>query len=192
MNKTDNLSQNTRPDYYRVDVENMRIPELCDALSVWQSKCRNESLPVWGDLDFLDFDPKILPRMILLDVDHDPGFGTYRYWGTRVASFNGVDMTGLRVSGLEPARHANYSEEEYRWVVDHARPALFVACLANRPGIENMKRSCGCLAVQLRTVSLIVSCRWVFTMMSARPSRIMWMPMSIWKITSIPMRDGCG
>ena len=132
MNKSDYLPPSTRPDYYRVDVENMRIPELCDALAVWQSRCHNGNLPVWGDLDFLDFDPKILPRMILLDVDHDPGFGTYRYWGTRVASFNGTDMTGLRVNGLEPARHASYSEEEYRWVVDHARPALFVACLGEQ------------------------------------------------------------
>lgn len=67
-----------RPDYYRVEIENMRIAELCDALTVWRSKCREDNIPVWGDLYFLDFDPRILPRMILLDVDHGPGFGSYR------------------------------------------------------------------------------------------------------------------
>ncbi len=121
-----------RPDYYRVEVENMRIAELCAALDVWRSKCRSDDLPVWGELDFLDFDPLILPRMILLDVDHGPGFGCYRFWGTRVASFNGVDMTGLRVNSLAPDRHANYSEEQYRWIVEHARPSLFVACLGEK------------------------------------------------------------
>lgn len=121
-----------RPDYYRVEIENMRIAELCDALTVWRSKCREDNIPVWGDLYFLDFDPRILPRMILLDVDHGPGFGSYRYWGTRVASFNGVDMTGLRIDGLAPQRHAKYSEEQYRWVIDNARPSLFVACLGEQ------------------------------------------------------------
>lgn len=121
-----------RPDFYRVDVEDMRIPELCDALDVWRAKARDGGVPVWGDLDFLDFDSKILPRMILLDVDHKPGFGVYRYWGTRVASFNGVDMTGLRINGLAPARHARYSEEQYRWVVENVRPSLFVACLGEK------------------------------------------------------------
>ncbi len=121
-----------RPDYYRVDVESMRIQELCEALDVWRSKRRPDGIPVWGDLDFLDFDTKILPRMILLDVDNGPGFGIYRYWGTRVASFNGVDMTGLRINGLAPARHARYSEEQYRWVVENARPSLFVACLGEK------------------------------------------------------------
>lgn len=120
------------PDFYRVDVADMRIAELCAAHDVWRSKCREDGVPIWGDLHFLDFDPRILPRMILLDVDHEPGFGTYRYWGTRVVSFNGCDMTGMRVSGLAPMRHANYSEAQYRWVVKHARPALFVACLGEK------------------------------------------------------------
>ncbi len=121
-----------RPDFYRVELEHMHIPELCDALDVWRSKCRGDGFPVWGDLDFLDFDTKILPRMILLDVDNEPGFGVYRYWGTRVASFNGVDMTGLRINGLAPARHARYSEEQYRWVIENGRPSLFVACLGEK------------------------------------------------------------
>ncbi|MEX0694321.1 MAG: hypothetical protein WD075_07760 [Rhodospirillales bacterium] len=121
-----------QPDFYRIEPNAMRITELCDALAVWRSKSRDDVLPVWGDLDFLDFDVRILPRMILLDVDLAPGYGTYRFWGTRVASFNGVDMTGRRVDGLAPERHARYSEQQYRWVVDHARPALFVACLGEK------------------------------------------------------------
>lgn len=121
-----------RADYYRVEVGNMHIQELCEVLDVWRSKCPAGGVPVWGDLDFLDFDTKVLPRMILLDVDDAPGLGVYRYWGTRVASFNGLDMTGLRINGLAPARHARYSEEQYRWVVDNARPSLFVACLGEK------------------------------------------------------------
>ncbi len=70
--------------------------------------------------------------MILLDVDLEPGFGTYRYWGTRVASFNATDMTGRRVSQLAPLRHASYSESQYQWIVDHREPSLFVACLGEK------------------------------------------------------------
>ncbi len=132
MTAGDESKVSAQPDFYRVDPSAMRITELCDALAVWQSKCRNDGLPVWGDLQFLDFDVRILPRVILLDVDFEPGFGTYRFWGSRVASFNGVDMTGRRVDGLAPDRHARYSEQQYRWIVANAKPALFVACLGEK------------------------------------------------------------
>jgi len=122
----------TRRDYYRVETEQMRITELCDALAIWRSKCQGDGLPIWGDLHFLDFDTRILPRMMLLDVDFEPGFGAYRFWGSQVASADGTDMTGRRVDGLAPERHARYSEEQYRWIVTHARPALFVACLGEK------------------------------------------------------------
>jgi hypothetical protein len=38
-------------------------------------------------------------------------------------------MTDLRISDLSPPRHAQYSEEQYRWVVENAQPGLFVSCL---------------------------------------------------------------
>ena len=62
-----------------------------------------------GDLHFLDFDAEVLPNIMLLDVDGGTGFGSYRYWGSLVASANAKDMTGLRVSDLVPPRHAAYS-----------------------------------------------------------------------------------
>jgi len=64
------------PDFYRVDLKHMRIADLCEALAFWEAKRPDDGLPVWGRLNFLDFDPRILPRMILLDVDLEPGFGT--------------------------------------------------------------------------------------------------------------------
>lgn len=120
------------PDYFRVDVADMRILPLRGALKVWQSKCPDGDVPVWGDLHFLDFDTAVLPYMMLLDVDGAPGVGSYRYWGSQVASANAKDMTGLRVSDLAPERHAAYSARQYEWIVDQARPSLFVACLGER------------------------------------------------------------
>lgn len=129
---SDDVQPGKTPDFYRVDLKHMRIADLCAALAVWEAKRPDDGLPVWGDLNFLDFDSRILPRMILLDVDLEPGFGTYRYWGTRVASFNATDMTGRRVSQLAPLRHASYSESQYQWIVDHREPSLFVACLGEK------------------------------------------------------------
>lgn len=121
-----------RRNYQRVDVERMRIGELLEAFTIWRAQCGPDRIPIWGELHFLDFNAAILPRVMLLDVDDGPGFGRYRYWGTAVASANGRDMTGLRVSELAPPRHARYSEEQYRWVVSNASPALFVACLGEK------------------------------------------------------------
>jgi len=120
------------PDYFRVDVTDMQILPLNAALEVWRSKCPEGDVPIWGDLHFLDFDAEVLPNIMLLDVDGGTGFGSYRYWGSLVASANAKDMTGLRVSDLVPPRHAAYSVRQYRWIVENARPALFVACLGEK------------------------------------------------------------
>lgn len=107
----------------------MRIEVLVKAHQVWLAKCVDGDLPIWGDLDFLDFDSNIIPYMVLVDIDGKPGYGRYRYWGSRVATSNGQNMTNLRVSDLSPSRHADYSGTQYRWVVDNAQPGLFISCL---------------------------------------------------------------
>lgn len=126
----------TPPDFFRVDVADMRIPGLNDALEIWRAKCHGDDPPVWGDgpgeLYFTDMANDLIPVMMLVDIDHEPGFGSYRFWGSRVASADGRDMTGLRICDLAPSRHAQYSEEQYRWVVSHGEPALFVACLGEK------------------------------------------------------------
>lgn len=124
------------PDYFRVDVSDMRIPGLNDALETWRAKCRDGHVPVWGEgpgeLYFTDVSNDLIPFMMLVDLDDQPGVGAYRFWGSRVASADGRDMTGLRVCDLAPPRHARYSEEQYRWVIAHGEPALFVACLGEK------------------------------------------------------------
>ena len=107
----------------------MRIEALVQAHETWASKCVGDQVPIWGDLDFLDFESEILPFMMLVDIDGEPGYGRYRFWGSQVASADERTMTNLRISDLSPPRHAQYSEEQYRWVVENKAPALFVSCL---------------------------------------------------------------
>lgn len=116
-------------EFYRIDVADMKIDALARAHEIWASRCVDGQVPIWGDLDFLDFDSELIPYMMLVDIDGKPGYGRYRFWGSRVASADGRTMTNLRISDLSPPRHAAYSEEQYRWVVETATPALFVSCL---------------------------------------------------------------
>lgn len=116
-------------DFYRIDIKDMRIDALLKAHDMWASKCADGQVPIWGDLDFLDFESNIIPYMMLVDIDGEPGYGRYRFWGSAVASADGRAMTNQRISDLTPLRHAAYSEDQYRWVVKNAQPALFIACL---------------------------------------------------------------
>ena len=116
-------------EFYRIDIEDMQIDALKRAHQVWASKCVEGQSPIWGDLDFLDFDSEIIPYMLLVDIDGEPGYGRYRFWGTKVTCANEESMTGRRISDLYPARHAEYSEAQYRWVLENQKPALFIACL---------------------------------------------------------------
>lgn len=119
----------TNQEFYRIDVQDMKIEALVRAHEIWQRKCAGSQVPIWGDLDFLDFDSEVIPYMMLVDIDGKPGYGRYRFWGTAVASADGRTLTNQRISDLLPPRHAVYSEQQYRWVVENVTPALFIACL---------------------------------------------------------------
>ena len=92
-------------------------------MQVWRQACDGDALPKWGEVHFLDFPPRAIARMILLDV----GTWTYRFWGSEVRTFGGGDYTGRGPKDLEIDDTMKAVIGQYEEIVAAAETACFVA-----------------------------------------------------------------
>jgi hypothetical protein len=101
-------------------------PELLGLLKQWQGWARLEPVPLRKRFDPVDF-PKLLPWVILAEVLNDrPQFDArFRYLGTEIVyNFNSANLTGMRLSDLEPIFVRRWSEVGEKVVAARA-PQVF-------------------------------------------------------------------
>jgi hypothetical protein len=90
----------------------------------WLRICRNDRFPSRGDIDPANF-KRILPHVILTDIEQDPFRVRYRLCGTRVAEFCG-NLTGRyldELGGPDLWSTAAYLRQ-YQLAVHEARPVF--------------------------------------------------------------------
>jgi hypothetical protein len=59
----------------------------------WQSKCRDGRLPRRADIDPGEI-PRLMPNLMIVDIEHDPFRVRYRLVGTRIVQATGFEFTG--------------------------------------------------------------------------------------------------
>jgi hypothetical protein len=94
------------------DKATLERPELLGLLKQWQGWACLEPLPLRKRFDPVDF-PKLLPWIVLAEILHDrPQFDArFRYLGTEIVhNFKSANLTGTRVSDLEPIFARRWSE----------------------------------------------------------------------------------
>lgn len=90
----------------------------------WRSKRRGDRLPSRADIDPAEI-KRLLPSIVLLDVEREPFRVRIRLVGTRTAEFRG-DNTGKyldQLTSMSATRRADYIAE-MRYVATQARPAF--------------------------------------------------------------------
>ena len=89
----------------------------------WLQICRNDRLPSRADIDPANF-KRILPSMILADIEQDPFRVRYRLCGTRVAEFCG-NLTGRYLDEIGPDLWSTAAYlQQYQAVVHEGRPVF--------------------------------------------------------------------
>jgi len=59
----------------------------------WRSKCRDGTIPRRADIDPVEI-PKLVPNMLIADIEHDPFRVRYRLVGTAIVEATGFEFTG--------------------------------------------------------------------------------------------------
>ena len=71
-------------------IESALIRQLFD---YWQSKCRDGAIPRRADIDPSEI-PKLMPNLLIVDIEHNPFRVRYRLVGTRIVQVTGFEFTG--------------------------------------------------------------------------------------------------
>jgi hypothetical protein len=83
-------------------------PALSAIFDYWSGKCRGARPPVRRDIDMVDIPAKVLPLLMLFDVDTASGRMRFRYRliGTTVTQYIGHDHTGRFIDEVIPPDRA--------------------------------------------------------------------------------------
>jgi hypothetical protein len=97
-----------------LDIACGRYPEIDRVLAYWREKKAARELPSRADIDPLEI-AKSLPRVMMVEVSHNPPEFRYRLAGTGLFAMHGEELTGKLARDLEPPEfgaliHGHYSE----------------------------------------------------------------------------------
>lgn len=99
-------------------------PALAELYRAWRAKAGDRPAPSRADFEIADLRPW-LGLLVLIDVVDGGADFFYRVYGTEITSFYGNDLTGKRLSSVEPEIQALVFPE-YRRAVATLRPLYVV------------------------------------------------------------------
>ncbi len=119
----------------RIDIKDSRFPDTLAIHDYWDEKRGSRFAPSWADFDLMDLPLDLIPRLVVIDVLHDPLDFRYRFWGTWHVDFHGYDQSNKLVSELEPQAYRDLIFEQYRQIVEAREPQLFVQQIPLKSGL---------------------------------------------------------
>lgn len=103
----------------------LRSQIVRDGHAYWLAKSGGrggQAMPGRADLDPLIEIPRLVPNVILFDVQHQPLDFRYRVIGTRVRANLTRDLTGVRMSDVDFQRPPSVIWSHHEWVVENRQP----------------------------------------------------------------------
>ncbi|MCC3304284.1 PAS domain-containing protein [Sneathiella sp. HT1-7] len=102
-------------------IEDVKSEMLQKAYQLWESKREGRSIPSRSNFDPLEM-PKILPHIILIDVEEPTSRLKVRLVGTRVVEMFGGDYTGMYLDEVDFGEARNKILEDYQTAASMKRP----------------------------------------------------------------------
>jgi hypothetical protein len=117
---------NAKPSIIRaveLDIDTDRYPEIARALAYWRAKRGARRMPSRADIDPLDLSVD-LPRIMMVEVGHDPLDFRYRVSGTGIFRVHHEELTGKHARELQPPEYGRLIHGHYCETVARGAPIL--------------------------------------------------------------------
>ena len=111
--------------YSTIAEEEIQCEESFAALRYWDRLLDGRVAPCWSDIDFLQFAPDIIPRMVVVDCLSEERDFQYRFFGTWQVAGHQMDMTGKCVSDFEMNGYGKGVREQYQQVLRERTPFAY-------------------------------------------------------------------
>lgn len=126
--------------YVTFDIDDIRGSAFGSALNTWEKVCGGRSAPAWNrDIHFLDFDVRLIPRMMLVQVDGRSGVGVYRFWGTGIKTYDGRDQSNGRVDSQETPEMQEDFVCQYEQVIETRTPRAYATQIRLNDPLQRYK-----------------------------------------------------
>jgi hypothetical protein len=102
------------------EIESAAIRAL---FSYWQSKCPAGGIPRRADIDPVDI-PRLMPNLLIVDIEHDPFRVKYRLVGTRIVEMTGFEFTGKYLDEIVLDNFEGPFEDCYRAACESKAPII--------------------------------------------------------------------
>lgn len=109
-----------RPISHEDEIESAAIREL---FRYWQSKCVDGRIPRRADIDPVEI-PRLMPNLLIVDVERDPFRVRYRLVGTRIVEMTGFEFTGKYLDEIALANFEGPFEECYQRACETKQPII--------------------------------------------------------------------
>jgi hypothetical protein len=80
--------------------------------------------------------PRILPYLLISDVEHEPFGIRYRLVGTRVVEATGMNLTGCYLDELDPANEEEPWADDYALAYETRQPVIGTTTVRTRSGLR--------------------------------------------------------
>jgi len=99
---------------------------LREVFETWERLCGAKDMPAWGDFDWMELPPQVIPWCAVVDVVNETPDFVYRFWGTARTRLQGRDYTGLPIRDVRPRELSDKIYKEYKNVWTQGKPIHFV------------------------------------------------------------------
>ncbi|PIW30129.1 MAG: hypothetical protein COW30_03065 [Rhodospirillales bacterium CG15_BIG_FIL_POST_REV_8_21_14_020_66_15] len=121
-----------------VDPRSLDDPHIAACLDYWTEAKGDVFAPRWVDFHLHQLPARVLPYVLVLDVDGDPPEFTYRFWGSGHTPYHRRDYTGKTLTDMADAWSRDLLTQQYTAVLEARRPLVF---LNSYEGMEEPLRS---------------------------------------------------
>lgn len=116
-------------------------PLLAAAFAAWRGWAGEAPAPRWADVNLLDLPARLLPTTVVVDVVEGEDDYVYRFWGTGMRDFYGVDETRRRLSQTLLSPFMEVTFEQLGLVRESGEPVYYHITLRQPNGISALKRN---------------------------------------------------
>ena len=113
----------------RLPIDRLKHPFHHRALECWNGRRGTKSMPLAREI-FPKYSEALRPNALLIGVEYDPVSFRYRYYGGATTGRRAWNLTRSTVHELPPAGLGALLHEQFREVVEAARPCLHTVSLA--------------------------------------------------------------
>jgi hypothetical protein len=132
------VAANPTPSFDNVTSTQLPLGELAPAdfdflYRLWLAKRGQRLAPARAEFDPAEL-RAMLPRLLLIDVAHDPPDFRYRLAGTLTYELHGQELTGKSITALKPPEFVATLWHDLRELVARAEPQLVQLDFTNQEG----------------------------------------------------------